>query len=245
MRIACWIVSIAAAAFAQDAAPQFEAASIRPHTMTSPSTGRSGIEETQGLIRIENLSLKAIIQAAYGVKDYQFVGPGWLTTVAFDITAKPPAGYQHAQLQPLLRNLLADRFQLAVHHEPKETTGFALVLAKEEHKLHEASKPRGFFTVRPGLIEQARASMPDLANALARVLGRPVVDQTGLTATYDIKLEWTPDPSSPPPPDADAPAPGPSLFTVLRDQLGLRLQTQKVSVDAVIVDRVEKTPTGN
>jgi len=225
----------------------FEAASVKLHTAASPTTGRSGIEETQGLIRIENLSLKALIEGAYGVKDFQLSGPGWLGAVAFDIVAKPPAPYRHEQLQPLLRNLLADRFQLAVHHESKETADFALVVAKGALKLHEATKPREFFTVRPGLIAGTRVSTAELASALARVLGRPVVDATGLTAGYDVMMEWTPEQAPPAPGDEkkETPEPGISLFTALHEQLGLRLQTQKVPVDTVIVDRVEKAPTGN
>src|SRR5579863_2234924 len=93
---------------------QFEAASVKLHTAASPSTGRSGIQETPGLIRIENLSLKSVIGTAYGVKDFQIEGPGWLDGVAVDIDAKPPAGYGHGQLQPLLQSLLADRFKLTI-----------------------------------------------------------------------------------------------------------------------------------
>jgi uncharacterized protein (TIGR03435 family) len=242
----CFVASIHPSAWGQaDTVLQFEAASIKLHTVTSPSTGRSGIEETQGLIRIEDLSLKAIIQAAYGVKDYQFSGPSWLDSVHFDIVAKPPAGYQHPQLQPLLRNLLADRFKLAVHHESKETAGFGLEVAKADPKLREATKPRGYFTVRPGLIEEDRGSLADLANALARIVGRPVVDETGLTAAYEIKLEWRPDPTSAAPVADDSPEAGPSLFAALRDQLGLRLQPKKVAVETLIVDHAEKAPTEN
>jgi uncharacterized protein (TIGR03435 family) len=224
---------------------QFEAASIKP---TTASTGRSGIEETPGLIRIENLSLKAIIEAAYGVKDYQCTGPGWMAIYSFDIAAKAPAGYRHEQLQPLLRNLLADRFKLAVHHESKEMPGFALAIAKGEQKLREATKAKGFFTVRPGLIEGTRVSTAQLANALARILARPVVDNTGLTAMYDVKLEWTPDQISTRPDGEDktGPAePGISVYQAIHDQLGLRLQTQKVPLDTVVVDRVEKVPSEN
>ena len=53
---------------------------------------RSGIEEYPGLIRIADVSLKAVTEIAYGVKDRQFLGPDWLSSVRFDITAKPPTG---------------------------------------------------------------------------------------------------------------------------------------------------------
>ncbi len=236
------------AAWAQDNAKrlEFEVASVKLHT-TGP-TERSGIEETPGLIRVENLSLRALIQTAYGVKDFQLVGPGWMGNVSFDITAKPPAGYEHPQLEPLLRDLLADRFKLATHDDSKLTPGYALLVAKGGAKLHESLGPRAYFTVRPGLISGNR-SMPELAKALTGILGQPVVDKTGLAATYDIKLEWTPDEAPQPPGGGDAgPAafePGLSLLTALQSQLGLRVQTQKVAVDVVKVDHVEKLPTAN
>src|SRR5260370_26374230 len=167
---------------------KFEVASVKLHTAASPSSGRSGIDETPGLVRIEDLPLKIVIGIAYGVKEFQIEGPRWLEDVRIDIDAKPPAGYKHAQLQLLLRNLLADRFKLAVHHESKEVPAFALVVAKGGSKLHEATKPRGFFTGRSGLIEGTSVSTAQLAGALARMLGHPVADETGLTARYEVKV---------------------------------------------------------
>jgi uncharacterized protein (TIGR03435 family) len=227
---------------------QFEAASVKLHTAASPSTGRSGIQESPGLIRIENLSLKAVIGIAFGVKEYQIEAPGWLGGVSVDIDAKPPAGYQRALLQPLLRNLLTNRFKLAVHHESKEVPGFALVAPKGGHKLHAATKPRGYLTGRPGLIEGTQVSMTQLVGVLARLLGRPVIDKTGLTEMYELKLEWMPDqPAAAPGADEprEASEPGPSLFSAVNEQLGLRLQTQRVAVDVVVVDHMERVPTEN
>jgi uncharacterized protein (TIGR03435 family) len=70
----------------------FEVASVRPHVSAAPgSTGRTGIQEDAGQIRIENLSLRALISISYGLKGReQLAGPGWLNTVTFDIVAKPP-----------------------------------------------------------------------------------------------------------------------------------------------------------
>ena len=247
---ACLMVIAACRLWGQEAATEirFEAASVRLHTAASPSTGRSGIEETPGLICIEDLPLRGVIATAYGVRNGQVTGPGWLDLTFVDITAKPPAGYSHAQLQPLLRSLLADRFRLSVHHESKETPGFALVIAKRGPKLHEATKPRAYFTVRPGLIEEVRATMAELASALARVTGHPVIDQTGLTAAFEVKVEWTPDQMAVAPGAEERAAPpeqGPSLFAALEEQLGLRLQGQKLPVGIVVVDHMERAPTEN
>jgi uncharacterized protein (TIGR03435 family) len=245
----CLMVATAWSVWGQEGVGElrFEAASVRLHTAASPSTGRSGIEETPGLVRVENLSLHALIASAFGVRTSQIDGPKWLDDVSVDISAKPPSGFNHGQLQPLLRNLLIERFKLATHEESKETPGFALVIAKGGPKLHEAMQPRGYFTARPGLIEEVRATMPELAGALGRVLGLPVVDKTGLTMAFEIKVEWTPDQMALTGPDEKQ---GPteqglSLFAAVQEQLGLRLQVQKVPVDVVFIDHMERVPAEN
>lgn len=237
VKIVCCLIFAIGTAYTQ----QFEAASVRLHTDATPSTGRSGIEETPGLIRIVNLSLRSVIASAFGVPGDRISGPSWLSDEAVDITAKPPAGYSHEQLQPLLRNLLSDRFKLAVHHESKEVSGFSMVVIKGGSKLHEATQPRDYFTVRPGLVEEKRASMAQLAAALSRLTGGPVVDNTGLAAAYEVKLEWMPDEEQ----KGDAAVPGLSLFTALSEQLGLRLQPQRLTVDTIVVDHMEKAPAEN
>ena len=227
----------------------FEVASVRPHVSDAPgSTGRTGIQENAGQIRIENLSLRALIAISYGLKGRgQLAGPGWLNTVTFDIVAKPPAGYEPEQLRYLVRILLTDRFMLSVHHETKPISTFALVIAKGGPKLRESAGPKTYLTGRPGLIEGKQRSMAELADTLANLLGERVVDLTGLSALYDLRLEWTPDASPQPPTGADTGATEPelSLSTALQEQLGLRLESQKVRADVVVVDHVEREPTEN
>jgi uncharacterized protein (TIGR03435 family) len=71
----------------------------------------------------------------------------------------------------------------------------------------------------------------DVVQTLARVeLHRPVIDRTGLAGTFDIHLEWTPDPA----PD------GLSIFTALREQLGLRLDSARAPAEMIVIDRAEK-----
>jgi uncharacterized protein (TIGR03435 family) len=95
-------------------------------------------------------------------------------------------------------------------------------------------------------------SMQELASSLWTVAGRPVLDGTGLTGEYEFTLTFAADipgtrPASPPSsvasaPDGDA---GPSLFSAVQDQLGLRLESKKGPVDSIVIDHLEKTPTGN
>ena len=71
--------------------------------------------------------------------------------------------------------------------------------------------------------------------------GRMVIDKTGLKGTYDFMLKWTPDAGMGAGADAGAATDtsGPSLFTALQEQLGLKLDATKGSVDTIVIDSVE------
>jgi uncharacterized protein (TIGR03435 family) len=71
-------------------------------------------------------------------------------------------------------------------------------------------------------------------------LGRPVVDQTGLTGTFDMVLEWVPDPGDLPPNSHFEPDPsGPTFMEALKEQLGLRLEAQKGPAQFLVIDHIE------
>jgi uncharacterized protein (TIGR03435 family) len=81
--------------------------------------------------------------------------------------------------------------------------------------------------------------MEKLADILSRQIRQPVENRTGLTGVMDVKLEWTPDQADP---SADGAG---SIFTALQEQLGLKLQAQKISIDSIVVDHAERVPTEN
>ena len=92
-------------------------------------------------------------------------------------------------------------------------------------------------------------SMSQIVQILSQFTGRPVVDKSGLTGTYDFNLKWTPDPGQnggpfgPPPPGIQPPAPdpdAPNLYTAVQEQLGLKLDNQRGPVDVVVIDRIER-----
>jgi uncharacterized protein (TIGR03435 family) len=168
----------------------------------------------------------------------------------------------------MLQKLLADRCKLTVHTETKDMPVYALVIAKNGPKMQEAKPgdtyPNGFKgldgvahagTMRMGrgqLTAQA-ISTDTLVHLLSQQLGRTVVDKTGLTGKYDFTLQWTPDESQggalrapegggPSPADGAAPpeSSGPSIFTALQEQLGLKLESQKGTVETIVIDHVEK-----
>jgi uncharacterized protein (TIGR03435 family) len=86
--------------------------------------------------------------------------------------------------------------------------------------------------LRPGRVMAGAAMLPQFARGLSGFVGRTVVDRTGLSGTFDIDLEWTPDPT--------ADTTGPSLFTALQEQLGLKLESTRAPVEVLVIDRVER-----
>jgi bla regulator protein blaR1 len=108
----------------------------------------------------------------------------------------------------------------------------------------------GMMRMGRGSVEGQGVPLDVLIRAISGQLGRPVIDRTGLSGNFDIKLQWTPDPGQAPRPFGDAPPAGvepppsdpngPSIFTALQEQLGLRLESQKGPVDLLVIDRVEK-----
>lgn len=212
-------------------APAFEVSSIKVHT-SSGINERSGIDERPSVVRVENLPLKALIETAYGVRDYQLSGPSWIETARYDVVAKPPAGVTQSQLRPMLQSLLAERFKLVLHHESKDMGIYDLMLAKSGSTLQESKGPRTFFTSRPALISGTRVSMQELATALSSLLDRQVIERTGLSGVYDVKVQWTPDSAT-----GDL---GVSLFTAIQEQLGLKLESKSGAVDVLVIDHVER-----
>jgi len=122
----------------------FEVASVKP---SQPLDSRSGPARKSGgkgqgsadpgRYARQHVSLAMLIQQAYNLKAHQVVGPSWLTTELYDITAKVPEGATPEQLNLMLRNLLAERFGLKVHRDRKEMPTFDLVIAKGGSKMKE------------------------------------------------------------------------------------------------------------
>jgi len=257
---------MASAALAQPGTPpKFDVVSIKPAAgdpcmclNTTPG----------GRIRATSMTLKFLIQMVYRVQDFQVLGgPPWFSSVRYDIEAKSDPPAKDREVAAMLRQLLADRFQLVFHREMRESRVYALVLAHKDRKLGtgmveseegsctppdptkpaEASgKPncgQGWGTRKK--FRGSSVSADYLANSLSTVLRNKVVDKTGLTGKYDITLDWTPDDRvgfSPPPDQAKAAEESglADLFGAVQQQLGLKLEPQKGSVEVLVIDRAEK-----
>ena len=228
--------------------PAFEAATVKLDTGSAPYFSAG-----PGQIEYRNYPLKIFIFMAYGVSDYSLSGPDWLGSVKVDILAKLPASAAGLSpkdraliMRPMLQGLLAERFKLKVHREEKLIPGYALVVVPGGPKMHRVEIPiRG--AVTPGSITGTTTIEQIVASATGAV-GRLVRDMTGLSGNYEVNLKWTPEnallavaenPSAAP---DDRP---PSIFTALKEQLGLRLEPREFPMQIVVVDHVERVPTEN
>ncbi len=261
--IVCFVIP----AFAQtpSPSPKFDAVAIKPAAPSADGRIMVGIRggpgtPNPGQMDFWNISLAELIQNAWNVKGFQVSGPDWLQSERFDIQAKVPSGATKEQGRMMLQNMLADRFKLVLHSSTKDASIYALVIAKGGSKLKEAETgpnaappKRAMMVDRTGLMKMdlKGASMGAIVDMLGLQLDRPVIDMTGLTGSYDLLMEFAPDPAimamktggigPPPSPDSNAP----TIFTALTDEAGLKLEARKGPVETVIVDSMEKMPTGN
>lgn len=229
-------------------APVFDVAAIHPHIPDPHEHNSIWSSPTDGHFRAANVSVIMLIHWAYEVPETRILGaPGWAGTTYFNIDAtadpsvdatleKLTSDAARKQKEEMVQTLLADRFKLVMHTETRELPIYKLVVARGGAKLGDPKHSGTTFNYGRGHIEvEGSNSLAFLAEELSKETGRNVVDKTGITGRYDLKLQWTPD---------DAADSGPSLFTALEEQLGLKLQPAKGPVQVLVIDHVEM-PSAN
>jgi bla regulator protein blaR1 len=247
----------------QSTTPAFEAASVKPNKSGDANSMRN--VGAGGRMVFTNNSLRQLITAAYDIQPFQLIGgPSWVGTDRFDVVATAGINAPLAQLNLMMRSLLADRFTLVVHLEKRELPIYVLVKARQDGRLGPALKPatidcgptgrgRAAPGATPGPVAGCRAwmsptgvdfagqSMGELATVLGMQLGRPVVDKTGLSGGFDLQLSFAPEGGRGPAPATPASDPSaPSLFAALQEQLGLKLESQRGPMDVVVIESVEQ-----
>jgi uncharacterized protein (TIGR03435 family) len=219
----------------------------------------------QGGLRTEGTTVMRLLTYAWNVREYQIGGaPGWVTADQFDISFTP----DKPDIQPLpgasvaamqehgernrqrMQAVLRDRFGLILRAETHELPVYVLTLAKTGGKMtpHAAGSDPVSLRFNPrGNASASGATISLLTMSLSQTLGRPVIDETGLTGLYDFHLTWTPDPALSPAAPEGAPAASgnsASLFTAITDQLGLKMESKKGPVTVYVIEKLER-PTGN
>ena len=246
---------------AQSDVPRFEVASVK---RAVPGTPGGRVQFLPGGRFVgENVSVKFVIQQVYGLRDFQVVPTLPVKAiiedafgVRYQIEGKGREGSTPDEIREMVKTLLADRFQLRAHEETRELPVYALVPAVGGVKGARAfdGKGGGIEFVARGWIRGVGTGIGYLAQFLSGYVDRPVVDQTNLKDVLDFDLTWTIENEA-----ADTP-PGchpsvlemakhprfqktnlscPSLFTAVREQLGLMLDARRAPIPVLVIDSVQ------
>jgi uncharacterized protein (TIGR03435 family) len=239
-------------------ASAFDAVSVKVNQ--SIETG-GGLIVTPGMFRGTNISVHSLMRLAFGnegrnlLNDQIAGGPGWITTERYDVIGRTSGEMRNFRAAaPLIRRLLEERFQLRAHREQRQLAVYALRTSRPDGRLGPALRRSALDCSDPAV--RARASstpsnsgnwcgsrfehgsihaggyaIPSLVFSLSGIVEKFIVDETGLTGSFDIGLEWNQDPA--------AASDKPSLFTALQEQLGLRLVPTTAAVDVVVIDSVQ------
>jgi uncharacterized protein (TIGR03435 family) len=209
--------------------------------------------------RQTNTPLSVLILRAYGVPAAEPISgePEWVNSEKYRIEARvapsDAAAFQHldeSQRKGMLQKLLEERFGLAAHSQTLLVPAYDLLVAENGPKL-KADRPSdpvaqssggnsflGAITVTPGKMVARSTSIPSLAFELGEAVNQPVLDATGLNGRYSFALHWAPSQSLA---GTGAATPDePSIFTALREQLGLKLTPTSEPAQFLVIDHVER-----
>ena len=267
----------------------FEVASVKASPPRPPNglirvgcTGGPGTKDP-GRWTCQNMTVLNLISNAYNLKRYQMPSDNF-DADRYEIAATMAAGTTREQFREMLKNLLKERFKLAVHFDEEGSaglrTGGGQRRGQDEGSAAAQGQPggrqgpgrdgplqrdkEGFPILAHGEDTMAimggkarwvspQCTMDQIANMMVNQLNAPVTDATGLTGKYDVNMFWeaggfsngvlraAPAGAEPVASELD----GPTIFTALQDQLGLKLQSKKASIEALVIDHLEKVPTEN
>lgn len=220
---------------------RFDVASVR-RNQTAACQGRWDFSYSHGALTAENAPLRRIISRAYNMTDDRVSGPAWLDSECYDIRAKASSPVPDKDLVQMLQGLLMERFHMVAHRESDERPIFVLLVDKSGPKIpaygDHVSVP---ISNRDGRILFMVRHMPDLCERIGKVMGRPVIDKTGLNGDYAIILTYLPFGAA----SRDPSDPASDILSAVRDQLGLRLESQRGTVEILKIDTIDKIPTQN
>jgi uncharacterized protein (TIGR03435 family) len=228
----------------------FEVASVRPSQRAVGPDYNNQIRYSPTGITARNVTLKRLIAEAYHLQLNQISGPDWLDRNEYEVEAKVAGASTREQMAPMLRGLLADRFQLREHGETRDMRVYQLTVGTSGLKIHPVN---GIDSQTPGGGLHFHGDMREFADLLAIKLSMPpagdpsvpvrasgppvpVLDKTGLPGVFDFRLNVQPEL-------------GTDMFTLwqraLQEQLGLKLENGKTAVQTIVVDNAAKVPTEN
>jgi uncharacterized protein (TIGR03435 family) len=237
---------------AQQDVSRFEVVSIKPSAPDAPG-GQAGLQPG-GRYVLTNGPIRILINAAYPSQTDELVGvPDWVTRDRYNVTAIAGRTVSEEEFRAMMRAMLGERFRLSARYDMVDRQVYALVRADDQTlgpRMRRSTVNCDSAPLQPppptgpvppctarftsGSIVASGFSMEALAVNLARAAGRTVVDRTGLTDSFDFSLEWAADSTWSDAGDAV------SLFTAMREQLGLTLQASRAAIPVVVIDRIER-----
>jgi len=237
------LIAFASRSFAQT--PAFEVASVKPSDESKTHSLTWKYDDAR--VTYTHANLKGLMMDAFPVAYYQLDAPSWFETQHYDLSAKIPEGATQEQVPAMLQALLTERFRMVLHRETRNEPAFALVVGKTGARLKRSDGP-GDLEIKStgGRFEWHRATVARFAQTLSGLTGRPVVDTTGLTGTFDIVLELNAadlaglrnaDP-------AEANPSGASIFAALQ-AIGLKLESRRLPIEHLVVDEALRVPVNN
>lgn len=226
--------------------PSFEVASVKP----APGGVAGFVTVSGGRMKCAYCNLDMLLIFAFDVQPYQIVGePDWGHRQGYSIDALPPDSSELRNLKltsptyaltteqrEMLQSLLMERFQLKSHRESKIGSVYVLTKGSGELKLRDPKDKDGtpgVWLSSDGLVGQD-ASMSLLAVRLSSILQRPVLDETGLSGSFDFKSDLLGNG-----PNAEYQDIVASVLTSVQD-MGLKLKSAKGPVETIVIDHVEQ-----
>lgn len=233
--------SVASALWAQT--PAFEVATVKVNRTGNGSSNLPRL--TNGRLTAQNVTLKSVLQVAYGVSALQISGPAWIDTDRYDLEARSPEGIPDSALMPMLQSLVKDRFRMAAHRETKITPVFDLVVTKGGVKFSAFDPSK----IPPPPPRNGAASMiigpttmDQLAGNLTRAAGRPVLNKTHLEGRYFCAVTFSPLSAQA---NGDAITGALDIFAAVEQQLGLRMEPSKEPLEFLVIDNADPVPVEN
>ena len=239
--------------------PSFEVASVKPDPLAIRSDPTQNLRDdltcdVGGRFVARRNNPMRLIRKAYGVQGFEVEGmPGWARNADafYDVEASAGRTVTAAECQLMLQSLLAERFKLTVHKQPKDISVLVLTVGKNGPKMTagEEGGPGARINGRPqpiapdGTRTPTGWTMAQLADALTlpseRISGLPVLDRTGLTGAFQFDLRYN-----------EFPGIGtklsdlPDFDVAVEEQLGLKVEERKEPFQVIVIDHIEK-PSAN
>jgi uncharacterized protein (TIGR03435 family) len=127
-----------------------------------------------------------------------------------------------------------------MHRETRKIGALKLVVDTHGPKFKELGPDPGYnvtVTRGRGQLSAQQFPMRQFVEILGYIVEAPLIDKTGITGVFDVRLQWVPESTSPDSRPAEIPG-APDIRTALRDQLGLKLVSAKLPVEVLVVDNV-------